>query len=637
MWFFGRSDDSAMLARLWQNNRLTLMVGEAGRGKTSLLHAGVLPLLACEDLNILPVGRLSYGATFPFAALPPHNPYTLALLRSWSPGETATRLTGLTIDEFIRRQAGEGPVLAAIDSADDLLADAGPRTVHRRQFLVELAKALEANPRLHLLILGREEAIGVVADVLGNGVVFDVPKLTWLSALEALTQPAAQVGRSFADGAAKKLLTDLQTSRIADANETDREVRHDHVEPALLQIACVHLWASLPVDANVITVRHVRTHGNVDGALAAYWGTVIAEVADAHDVTVKRLSAWLWKTFVTEIGTKNKAYEGTAVTAGMPNAVVRALQDRHLLVCQPRSGARWYELLSDRLIEPLCKAPEVHVTVARPDAHVSAAERALARGELDLAERHSKEILQIPLGTTPHVHADACTLLGNIALEREQLAEAEQFYREAAELLGAAADIQAMAYQLAAIGQALVAQGRLAAAVEELNAAADRVPNDVVVQVDLALALWQLGAGQAAVTVLTRALGIDGSNVAALQARGEVLADLGEAREAMRDLDRVNLLGRPSARAARALALAELGDGSIARRELEQAVAEAPRNGTVLLYAARAFHKGGDDHAAWDYARQAAHATDPPLSPRHRELARLLVAPATVLGYLTSA
>lgn len=76
--------------------------------------------------------------------------------------------------------------------------------------------------------------------------------------------------------------------------------------------------------------------------------------------------------------------------------------------------------------------------------------------------------------------------------------------------------------------------------------------------------------------VLTKVLGIDGGNVAALQARGEILADLGEARYAMLDLDRLNLQGRPSTRAARGLALAELSD---------------------------------------------LNATDPPLSPQHREVA----------------
>jgi tetratricopeptide (TPR) repeat protein len=620
--FFGRTDDVVLLAKLWQVNRLTFVVGNAGRGKTSLLDAGILPALSRENAIVLPVGRLSYGATFPFAALPPHNPYTLALLRSWSPGETVTRLAGLTIGEFIQRQARKGPILAAIDPADELLADSGPRTVHRRRFLSELVEALKATPRLHLLVVGREEASGVMAKALGNGARLDVPKLAWLSALDAVNKPLESTGRSFGDGAAEKLLVDVQASRIAVDDGTERDATDDWVEPALLQIVCDHLWTSLPTDVKVITTRDIRTYGIVDTALAAYWGIVIAEVAEDHDLTAKRMGSWLRSTFITEHGRRNKVYEGTRTTAGMSNAVVRALEDRYLLTRRVQSGARWYELLSDRLIEPLLKAPEVRPSAVTPGAYLRGAERALALGELDLAERYAKEIASAPLGVGVQVHAEARTLLGNIAFEREKPEEAEACYREAAELFGTVSDTQAMAHELAAVGQTLVAQGRFAEAVDELHAAAGRIPNDLVVQVDLALALWQLGAGQAAVTVLTRALGIDGGNVAALQARGEILADLGEPREAMRDLDRVIPYGRPSTRAARGLALAELGDKSAARKEVEDAVAEAQRNGPVLLYAARAFHESGDDGAARHYAAEAADATDPPLSPPHRVIAR---------------
>jgi tetratricopeptide (TPR) repeat protein len=417
---------------------------------------------------------------------------------------------------------------------------------------------------------------------------------------------------------------DLQTIRIAGDDGTERYVTDDHVEPALLQVVCAHLWASLPGDADVITVRDVRRYGDVDTALATYWSTVIAKVADDHDIPTRRLNSWLRSTFITELGVRNKAYEGATATAGMPNAVVRALADHYLLTCRLQSGARWYELLSDRLIEPLRKGADVRPPTAKPAGYLRAAERALTLGELDLAERNAQEVLRTPLEADPRLHAEARTLLGNIAFESDKPGEAEARYREAAELFGAVSDTQAVAHLLAAVGQTLLAQGRFTEAVEELYAAAERLPSDLVIQIGLALALWCRGTGRAAVSVLTRTLGIDGSNIPALQARGEILADLGEAREAMLDLDRVNLQGRPSTRAARGLALAELGDQSAARREIEDAVAEARRNGPVLLYAARAFRESGDESSARDYARRAANATDPPLSPQHREVARKL-------------
>jgi tetratricopeptide (TPR) repeat protein len=673
--FFGRAKDVAELAGLWKVNRLTLVAGPAGRGKTSLLQAGVLPTLAEEDLDILPVGRLSHGGTFPFAVLPVHNPYTLALLRSWSPGETATRLVGLTVHEFFQRRAenraarsgDRRAVLAAIDAADELLADEEPRRTYRRQFLSELANAIRAIPWLHLLVVAREEAIGVVSDGLGGGARRDIAALTWQGAVDAVCQPMSSVGRSFAEGAAEKLLSDLLTIRMAsdggaERGSADRYVTGSEVEPALLQVVCTHLWDALPPETNAITVRDIRRFADVDTALAAYLGGIIAEVAADHDLTPTRLGTWLRNTFITKLGARKHINEDATGTAGMPNAVVRALEDRHLLISWRRSGSRWYELLSDRLIEPLREATDAGPPAAQtgPPAertsYLRSAEHALALGAWDLAGQYALEVLRTPFGGAIRAHAEASSLLGNVAFERGRVGEAEKHYRKAADLFGALPDNAAVAYQLAAVGQTLLAQslaaddqtlvgegsdaedqtpvtegsgtdealqphGKVTKAVEELQAAATRLPNDLVIQTGLALALWQFGEARAAVAVLTRALGIDGGNAAALRARGEILADMGEANDAILDLDRLSMEGLPSARAARALALAELGDHAAARREIERALAEAARNGRVLLFAARASQVEGDDGAAKDYARQAVNAADPPLSPKQREVA----------------
>lgn len=621
--FFGRAAEAATLADQWQTNHLTIAVGPAASGKTSLLYAGALPLVTGTRLNVLPPGRISYGSTFPFAALPEHNSYTLALLRSWSPGETATRLVGLTVRDFVRRRAErcEGVILAAIDQVEELLADPGPRWALRRRFLGELAEALREEPRLHVLLLVREEAIDLISETLGSGARCSVTALTRQGAIEAVTGPVAGTGRSFADGAAEKLVGDLLTSRIAGVNGAERYVTADHVQPSLLQVVCASLWDSLPSNVDLITARDVRRYGDADAALASYCGQAIAAVADDHDLPAAKLRTWLHNTFITDLGTRDIAYEGPTATEGMPNAVVRALEDRHLLHAELRSSARWYELLSDRLIEPLRKAADERPPSTEPAEYLRAAGRALTMGELDLAERYAEETLRTSSDTDLRLRAEADSLLGNLAHERKMSREAEACYRAAASLFEAVRDTAAVARQLAAVGRTLLAQGRLADAVNELRAAVDRMPNDPVLQTELGLALWQLGEGRAAVAILTGVLGIDGANTEALRARGEILADLGDGRDAMRDLDRVTLQDRPSTRAARGLALAELGDQAAASLEIEEAITEAPRNGPVLLYGARAMARSGDLPMAEELARRAVDAMDPALPPQHRESA----------------
>jgi tetratricopeptide (TPR) repeat protein len=621
--FFGRAPDSSALADRWRSNRLTVGVGQAGNGKTSLLHAGVIPLVSDGRSDVLPPGCVSYGSTFPSAALPEHNPYTLALLRSWSPGETATRLVGLSVRDFLRHRAArqKGVVLAAIDQAEELLADSGPRRTAARQFLGDLAEAVRDEPRLHLLLLTRDDAFDLVCDGLGDEGRYEITALTRQGAIKAVRGPAADAGRAFASGAAEQMVAALQASRGAGVAIGQRRALDEEIRPTLLQVVCSRLWDGLPPGLDEITVQDVRKYGDAGMALAAHCGHLIAAVADDHELPTAKLRSWLVNTFITEFGTRATVYQGQAATAGMPNAVVHALQDRHLLSVQIRSRLRWYELQSDCLIEPLREAAEQRPPYAQPGEYLRAAGHALALGDPDVAGRFAGQALRVSRDFDLRIRAEAESMLGNVALERDQPAEAEGRYHQAAALFQAVGDTEAVAHQLAAAGQMLLAQDRQADAVEQLRAAVDRLPNDPVMQTELGLALWQLGDGRGAVAVLTAVLGVDGGNPAALRARGEILAYLGEARDAMLDLDRVTLHDQPSTRAARGLALARLGDQPAAAREIEDAITEAPRNGPVLLYAAQASVLGGDKATAEKLARRAADAMDPALPPQHREVA----------------
>ena len=190
--FFGRATDAARVANLWQTNRLTIMHGAAGSGKTSLLGAGVLPLLRDVRAQILPPGPLLGNADLPIAALPRHNPFTLAVLRTWAPGQTVTSLVGLTIHDFLQRLAdgNRGTILAPLDRAEDLLAETGPRRAQARQFLADLATAVRKQPRFHLLLSVRTEALDRFRDALGGGPSFGVLPLSPDNALMAVTGPA---------------------------------------------------------------------------------------------------------------------------------------------------------------------------------------------------------------------------------------------------------------------------------------------------------------------------------------------------------------------------------------------------------------------------------------------------------------
>src|SRR5262249_4741868 len=126
----------------------------------------------------------------------------------------------------------------------------------------------------------------------------------------------------------------------------------------LLQAVCHRLWRELPADAASISEWDIREFSDVDTGLAAFCARVISQVAAEHDLTPKRLRTWLLETFITDKGTRGTAYEGPVATADMPNAIARSLADRHLLASELKQSVRWYQLLSDRLIEPLRHASD---------------------------------------------------------------------------------------------------------------------------------------------------------------------------------------------------------------------------------------------------------------------------------------
>jgi len=635
--FGGRDDEAAELTARWRANRVMVLTGPSGVGKTSLLQAGVLPRLSLQQAGVLPVGRPARVSAFPLAALPEHNPLSLAILSGWAPTEPATRLSSLTLREFLRRvplrtddSGAQQPVFAAIDQAEKLVQGASQPDPYLRAFLEELAEALDDQPRLRLLVSIRENALADLRRYqrdLGHLEVYRVGPLTRTAAVSAVRKPAEQAGYKLSPGVAEELVSNIFGAPPESQGDTGAD-RPGDVEPALLQAVCAGLWSALPSPERHIDFALLRRYGNGPRRLADFCTRAVLTVADDYGMPPADLLAWLRRTFTTESGTRGTACEEAAETAGMPNAIPRALEDWHLLRAVRRSGQRWYELQHECLVAPVrqasLEAGAIPAPPPTPADQLRAAEAALADGDLALAERLGEEAVHSTGETDLRLRAEAESLLGNVEYARRQPGKAEARYRHAAALFEVLQDTSAVAGLLAAIGQTLLAQGRAAEAVEKLYAAIRRIPNDLTVQTELGRALWLQGQHAAAVAVLTGVLTIDGHALNALRARGEILADLGEAEKALRDLDRVQRPRWPTVQAARALALATLRRRSAADEEIGAALSDAPDNGQVLLYAARVGELGGNRMMAADLARRAEAAAHPALLPHQLEQARRL-------------
>ncbi|MFB9722683.1 tetratricopeptide repeat protein [Planobispora longispora] len=634
--FFGRAQESRDIATVWQATGLTVLYGASGVGKTSLLNAGILPRIDSERADVLPVARVAPGGITVLSPRVPGNPYILALLSAWSPEEPLSSVVGLTVSEFLYRrpkradQYGDPvPILAAIDQAEELFSGPVQRETEREDLLKQLAQAVEDHDGLHLLLSLREEHVAAVLPYerpLGHGsrTRFHLRPLKRAAALDAATKPLEYTARSFAPGAAELLIDDLRTVEIVDDEGRVTEIELDVVEPVQLQIVCSSLWESLPPELTEITEEHVHLHVDVDRFLTGFCKDVLTRVAAEQGVPVTEIQYWLRNNFVTEHGTRHIVNEGLQKTAGMPNAVARALEDCHLLKAEHRLGTRWYELQHDRLIAAV-RQPE------RPATYLVDARAALARQDWETAGKLADEAIRAAEFDEVWVQAEAQEILGKAAAARGEIVTARHLFRKAAETFSMLQQFDGVARALTADGLLWLAQRDYAMAVEVLKSALSWAPNDPPTQLALGQALWRLGQPRAALTFLNGTLALaDRPPAEALALRGEIHADMDMASEALRDLNRVRENQEPGTVAARALALALAGRFDAAEQEMLDALAAESGSGPVMLRAARVNALLGREAKAAELVSRALGALDPALPPHLRkqgeELARRLSA-----------
>jgi tetratricopeptide (TPR) repeat protein len=501
--FFGRAAEISEVDYLWRRHRLTVLFGPSGAGLTSLLHAGLVPRAVPPFVEAFPVGRIAQGSSFPVAALPEHNPHTLALLSAWSPVEPPTRLARFTIVDFLRKRwrnsrptdsYGRRPtLLCVIDQAEELVTGQVSGGLFRAAFIEQLAEALREIPELHVLFSVRRDYKGALVEGLAAGgcavdAQFEIHPLAPAAALAAVREPMAAAHRSFAPGVAERIVADLSESGDQDDGS--------QVAPPLLQGACARLWRAVPESVREITELDLRRCGGVGQLLADYCDQVVATVSSDYDLPAEKLLAWLQEWFITGLGKRALVDEGRAETRGMPNAVLRALRDGHLLSAELHAGSRWFALQHDCLVAPVRQARERlrRMTAMLPVRqssvdHLRVAERAMASGELALAQRQAALALLGPSGRDLRPAAAAESMLGNVLYGQRDMGAAETHYRASSALYEASQDTPMVAYLLAAIGRTLLSRGQYREAVDCLYGAVTRLPNDQVVQAQLGQAL----------------------------------------------------------------------------------------------------------------------------------------------------
>jgi tetratricopeptide (TPR) repeat protein len=291
-YFFGRDEQIYSLYRLVDHSRLNAVVGSSGSGKSSLVRAGLLPLMMQESrcaggrswtvATLYPGNAPLSGLTQALAGLSESDDETLARV-SLHLGESsagisnvltemkfsATRSLLLVVDQFeqIFRYTGSDTRSTQRGARDE--------TADFVRLLIEASRS--RTHKIHVIITLRSDFIGECARFhdLPEAVCasqFLVPSLTRDQFEEVIVRPIEKAGATIEPALVERLLNDSAKDSDADQlpalqhclmrlwEEAGKEVKH---EPE--QLAPRHL-----------TEKHYATVGRISGALSRHADQILS-------------------------------------------------------------------------------------------------------------------------------------------------------------------------------------------------------------------------------------------------------------------------------------------------------------------------------------------------------------------------
>jgi hypothetical protein len=102
--------------------------------------------------------------------------------------------------------------------------------------------------------------------------------------------------------------------------------------------------------------RRCARFADVDKALTDFYEDTIKKVGVQTGVSEVVLREWFENELITEAKTRNMVYRGEETTGNLPTPAAEAALASFILREEVRPGGIWYELVHDRLVEPILKA-----------------------------------------------------------------------------------------------------------------------------------------------------------------------------------------------------------------------------------------------------------------------------------------
>ena len=366
---YSRDEEMRDLADLLVAQRIVLLHAPSGAGKTSLIQAGLLPLM--WDKGFAPTPALRVNTPGPKnGKVANAYVYSLASYLLGADGGPEN-LRDLSLPDLLERLAArddERTPLLVIDQFEEILTIDPTDRAGQDEFFCQLGEGLAKTGAWALLSM-REDYMGGLARFTRYvpGHLAITRRLDFLDrdgAMEAIRGPAEELGVEFAEKAAAELVRRLAIVRVQSPGRGEVEVEAPYVHPFQLQVVCSALWRAVRKEREGkatafrdITLKDVKEHADVARALQLYYSGVVEWVAGETKADEGVIRRWFQTELITPQHFRSQTLTGPASGEVDPRKVLQELERAYLIRSDTREGT-WYELSHDQLIRPILVANE---------------------------------------------------------------------------------------------------------------------------------------------------------------------------------------------------------------------------------------------------------------------------------------
>lgn len=365
---YGRDREANELLNLIIAERIVLLHSPSGAGKTSLVHAALIPRLLSRRFDVLPVVRLNLESAAG-ARRGGQNRYVLSAIASLqetgSTGASSPGREPASLAEFLAERSSQGDgrfEILIFDQFEEILTLDPTDRDAKREFFSQVGEALRDTNRWALFSM-RDDFVAALKPYLlpipnRFNTTFRLDLLGPEAAALAIQQPALEAGVEFEDDAAQQLIDDLRRVQVQQPDGTLEPQPGLHVEPVQLQVVCYRLWESAATADGAITQADLARFGQVDQSLvdeslAGYYAESVSQAIAGTEISERAVREWFDRHLITELGVRGTVLRGPDRSEGLDNTVIQRLVDSHLVRGDSRGGATWFELAHDRLIGPV--------------------------------------------------------------------------------------------------------------------------------------------------------------------------------------------------------------------------------------------------------------------------------------------